>query len=149
MIERTVGQVSAAPDSADFSGRGDTKSRQSDRRQTLGRLGEQVASEHLLRRGFQILERNFRTRWGELDIVARDGRTLVFCEVKTRRVGVAVPPFEALHPHKQAQVRRIARAWLANRGPRSYAPLLRFDAIAITVDRSGRVASLEHLEGAF
>jgi putative endonuclease len=55
-----------------------------DLRPQLGRLGEQLAAEHLIRRGFQIVERNYRTRWGELDIVAYDGRTLAFCEVKTR-----------------------------------------------------------------
>jgi putative endonuclease len=148
-IGRTVEGMSGAPDSADLSGREGQKCQSSDRRPGLGRLGEDLAAEHLARRGFQILERNFRTRWGELDIIARDGRTLVFCEVKTRRVGVAVAPFDALHPHKQAQVRRIARAWLANCGPRSYAPLLRFDAIGIIVDRLGALVALEHLEGAF
>jgi putative endonuclease len=120
-----------------------------DSRRTLGQLGEQLAAAHLARRGYQILDRNFRTRWGELDIVARDGPTLVFCEVKTRRGGVAVPPFAALHPRKRAQVRSIARRWLAERGSRAYAPALRFDAIGITVDRSGRLLALEHLEGAF
>jgi putative endonuclease len=52
-----------------------------DPRQELGRRGEQVAVEHLLRRGFDIVERNYRTRWGELDIVAYDGSALIFCEV--------------------------------------------------------------------
>ena len=56
-----------------------------DVRHRLGQLGEQLATEHLVRRGFQILERNYRTRWGELDIIAYDGETLAFCEVKTRR----------------------------------------------------------------
>lgn len=102
-----------------------------------------------MRRGFEVVERNFRTRWGELDIIARDRRTLVFCEVKTRRAGGAVPPFAAVHPRKRAQVRKIARQWLSERRPRVFAPLLRFDAIGVTVDRSGRLVSLEHLEGAF
>jgi putative endonuclease len=53
-----------------------------DPRHHLGRLGEQLAAEHLVRRGFRIVERNYRTRWGELDIVAYDGQTLAFCEVK-------------------------------------------------------------------
>jgi putative endonuclease len=120
-----------------------------DRRRDLGRLGEQLAAEHMIRRGFQIVERNFRTRFGELDIVAFDDRTLVFCEVKTRGVGVAVPPFEALHPGKRAQVRKIARQWLSCRTGRPIASELRFDAIGITFDRSGRLVALEHLEGAF
>src|SRR5947209_15299859 len=58
----------------------------SDLRRRLGQLGEQLAAEHLVRRGFRIMERNYRTRWGELDIVAFDGHTLAFCEVKTRRL---------------------------------------------------------------
>jgi len=125
-------------------------SRNADRRRTLGRLGEQLAAEHLARRGFQIVERNFRTRWGELDIVALDGPTLAFCEVKTRLAGGAgITPFDSLHDRKRRQVRRIARAWLSERGSRSFAPNLRFDAIGVTVDRSGRLVSLEHLEGAF
>ena len=52
-----------------------------DRRHLLGALGERLAAEHLERLGFRIVERNYRTRWGELDIVAFDGRVLAFCEV--------------------------------------------------------------------
>ena len=119
-------------------------------RQTLGRLGEQFAADHLARRGFQILERNFRTRWGELDIVAFDGRTLAFCEVKTcRAAALAITPFDSLHARKRRQVRKIARAWLAARGPGGFAATLRFDAIGVTIDRSGHLVSLDHLEGAF
>jgi putative endonuclease len=142
--------VRAASQSGDSSDRGEKRSRSGDRRQTLGLLGEQLATEHLIRRGFQIIDRNFRTRWGELDIVARDGRTLAFCEVKTRLVGGAgITPFDSLHDRKRRQVRRIARAWLAKQGPRAYAHLLRFDAIGVVVDRSGKLVALEHLEGAF
>jgi len=121
-----------------------------DRRKSLGRLGEQLAAEHLMCRGFQIVERNFRTRWGELDIIARDGLTLVFCEVKTcRSGGRGVTPFDSLHPRKRAQVRRIARSWLSLRKPRPVASALRFDAIGITIDPAGQLVALEHLEGAF
>ena len=68
-----------------------------DPRRRLGQLGEQLAAEHLVRLGFEIVERNYRTRWGELDIVAFDGRTLAFCEVKTRRVSAdRRKAFEAL-----------------------------------------------------
>lgn len=119
-----------------------------DLRPALGRLGEQHAADHLERLGFAVLERNFRTRWGELDLVAFDGTTLVFCEVKTRR-GSDRDPFESLHPAKRAQVRRMARAWLAERSERPYAPELRFDAVGVTVDAWDRLVRLEHLEGAF
>ncbi|MBV9803130.1 MAG: YraN family protein [Solirubrobacterales bacterium] len=116
----------------------------------LGRLGEQLAAEHLIRRGFQIVERNYRTRWGELDIVAFDGRTLAFCEVKTRRTRVpGRNPLESVHARKRSKVRKMAGSWLADRSNRPHAQRLRFDAIGVTVDETGRLVSLEHLEGAF
>jgi putative endonuclease len=123
---------------------------QEDVRRFLGRRGEEVAAKHLRRRGFEIVERNYRTRWGELDLVAFDGDTLVFCEVKTTRLTPGgVRPFDSLHPRKRAQVRVIARQWLSARGERRFAPRLRFDAIGVTFDASGELAGLEHLEGAF
>jgi putative endonuclease len=121
-----------------------------DLRRDLGRAGEQLAAEHLERLGYRILERNFRTRWGELDIVAFDGRTLAFCEVKSRRAGGrAGPPLEAVSTAKQAQVRRMAGRWLVERRERPYADVLRFDAIGLTFDAAHRLISLEHVEGAF
>lgn len=121
-----------------------------DRRRAVGQRGEQLAAEHLERLGYEILERNFRTRWGELDIVARDRGTLVFCEVKARwDLGGGRSPFESVHPAKRAQVRRMARCWLARPGGRPFVPQIRFDAIGVRFDASGRLASLEHLEGAF
>jgi putative endonuclease len=122
----------------------------SDPRPGLGRLGEQLAAEHLVRRGFQIVERNYRTRWGELDIVAFDGRVLAFCEVKTRRASaMGESPLDAIRTRKRAQVRKMAGRWLIERTGRPYADMVRFDAIGITVDPAGRLLSLEHLEGAF
>jgi len=116
----------------------------------LGRTGEQLAAEHLLRLGYEIVERNYRTRWGELDIVARTGGTLAFCEVKTRRAGGrAGGPFDAVGPGKQARVRKMAGTWLIERRDRPYADVIRFDAIGVTFDAAGRLVSLEHLEGAF
>jgi putative endonuclease len=121
----------------------------SDLRKRLGALGEQLAAEHLVHRGFRVLERNYRTRSGELDIIAYDGTTLSFCEVKTRRLSGVGSPFEAIHTAKQTQVRRMAASWLAERTDRPYAVLIRFDAIAVTFDLAGRLRSVEHLEGAF
>jgi putative endonuclease len=122
----------------------------SDPRPDLGRLGEQLAADHLSRRGFEIVERNYRTRWGELDIVAFDGRTLAFCEVKTRRAsGRNARPLDAVRELKRSRVRKMAGRWLIERRDRPYADLLRFDAIGVTVDAAGRLLSLEHLEGAF
>ncbi|HEY2436994.1 MAG TPA: YraN family protein [Solirubrobacteraceae bacterium] len=121
-----------------------------DARRSLGRRGEELAAQHLRRRGFEIVARNYRTRWGELDLVACDGHTLVFCEVKTRRAtAVGARPFDSLHERKRAQVRRMARQWLAERMQRRFAGRLRFDAIGVTLGSGGALASLEHLEGAF
>ncbi|MEA2210355.1 MAG: putative endonuclease [Solirubrobacteraceae bacterium] len=119
-------------------------------RRDLGQLGEQLASEHLERRGFTIVERNYRTRWGELDVIAFDGTTLAFCEVKTRRAGGrAGAPFESLGRGKQAQVRRMAARWLVERRDRPHADQIRFDAIGVTFDGAWRLVALEHLENAF
>ena len=124
--------------------------RNPDRNQQLGALGERLAGDHLVRRGFRIVERNFRTRFGELDIVAFDGRVLAFCEVKTRRMRPGqVSPFDAIRALKRTQVRRMAAVWLNARSDRPYAQELRFDAIGVTFDLSGRLLSIEHLEGAF
>jgi putative endonuclease len=118
-----------------------------DARHRLGQTGEQIACEHLNRLGYEIVERNYRTRWGELDVVAFRGRTLVFCEVKARRVGGA--PLDAVHERKQRRVRKMASQWLHERTDRPHADELRFDAIAVILDPVGRLVSLEHLEGAF
>jgi putative endonuclease len=121
-----------------------------DVRQRLGRHGERLAGEHLVRRGFEIIERNFRTRFGELDIVAFDGHVLAFCEVKTRRLRPGQgSPFDAIRTFKRSQVRRMAAVWLNQRSERPYAEEIRFDAIGVTFDPSGRLVGIEHLEGAF
>jgi putative endonuclease len=120
-----------------------------DRRKRLGEAGEELAAQHLVRRGFRILERNYRTRWGELDIVAFDGATLAFVEVKSRRATAGRTPFESVHARKRDQVRRMAARWLNERADRPFARVLRFDAIAVTFDGAGRVLALQHLEGAF
>jgi len=120
------------------------------RRRQLGDAGEQLAADHLARRGFQILDRNYRTRWGELDIVACDERTIVFCEVKTRiapRAGR--DPLESVHPRKRAQIRRIAGRWLADRSDHPRVSDLRFDAIGVTLASDGRLLRLDHVEAAF
>lgn len=119
-----------------------------DPRHRLGRLGEQVAAEHLERRGFAVLARNYRTRWGELDIVARDEQRVVFCEVKTRRLGSS-QPLEGLREIQQRRIRRMAVAWLVDQPAGEFSPELRFDAVGVTFDATGQLIALEHLEGAF
>ena len=124
-----------------------------DPRRALGQAGERLAAEHLAARGFEVIDRNFRTRAGEIDLVARDERFLVFCEVKTRvlRGEPGAPgPFAAIGPRKQRRVRAMAREWL-NAGPPNgpSPPEIRFDAIGICLDPAGRVLVLDHLEAAF
>ena len=118
-----------------------------DARHTLGRLGEDYAAAHFERLGFKVLARRHRTRYGELDLVARDGGVLVFAEVKARRLGPG-RPFDALGEAKQTQVRRMAAAWLSET-PHRYYEALRFDAIGVVIDRGGALVSLDHIEGAF
>ena len=125
-----------------------------DHRIPLGAAGERIAEDHLMGRGYAIADRNFRTRHGELDLVAVDGDCLVFCEVKTRIARSPPGPFGPLSsvgPRKRRQVRRMARQWLAERAatcPRR-PRLLRFDAIGVTVGSRGELLDLEHLEHAF
>jgi len=121
---------------------------QTPHRQHLGRLGERLAAEHFARLGFSVLAQNHRTRFGELDLVLSDGRTLVFCEVKTRRLGSG-EPFDGLHGAKQSQVRRIAAHWLAEPADRPWHEELRFDAIGVLVDRDDGLVRLDHVENAF
>jgi putative endonuclease len=121
-----------------------------DPRQHLGRLGEDLALQHLERLGFTLVDRNHRTRWGEIDLVVFDGSTLVFVEVKTRRAGAGGRgPWEAMHDRKCAQVRRMAASYLAEVQDRPRAPDLRFDAVGVVIDPRGRLVRLDHLEGAF
>jgi putative endonuclease len=121
-----------------------------DPRQALGAAGEELAATHLTRLGYTVVDRNHRTRWGEIDIIAHVRKTLVFVEVKTRRASArAGSPFDAVDRRKQAQVRRMAAAWLAQVTDRPRAEDLRFDVIGVTVDGSGRLLELEHREGVF
>ena len=121
-----------------------------DRTKELGRRGEELAAEHLSRLGYRVLARNHRTRFGELDLVLTDEgeATIVFCEVKSRRLGSG-PPFDSLHERKQRQVRKMAAAWLAVVTDRPFGAELRFDAVGVTVDERGELVRLDHLEGAF
>jgi putative endonuclease len=119
-----------------------------DARHTRGRRGEDLAAAHFERLGFDVLARNHRTRFGELDLVAYDGETLVFAEVKTRLAGSG-EPFDNLHDRKRSQVRRMAIAWLTERPDRPFGAQLRFDGVAVLLDRAGNLVQLDHLEAAF
>lgn len=110
--------------------------------QWLGRYGEDRACEYLESLGYQLIERNFRCKDGELDIVAQDGKTLVFVEVKTRSTQFAGHPFEAITLDKQARIRRLVAFWCSRYEVSQVQ--VRIDAIAVLL-RAGRVA-IEHLK---
>jgi putative endonuclease len=122
-----------------------------DPRRARGAAGERAAAEMLAALGYEIVERNFRTRYGELDIVAIDGAVLVFCEVRTR-VGqnAIVYALESIGPAKRLQLRKMAREWFRLNATRTHPTRgLRFDAIAVAITPDGRVRSLEHVRDAF
>jgi putative endonuclease len=121
-------------------------------RQRTGQLAEDLVARRLAAAGWVIVERNARTRYGELDIVARDGHTLVFVEVKAGRSGNSFGPERpilAVDARKQRRVRKLATAWMSERrGTPPYAEI-RFDAVGVTFDRADRVVDVEHIRAAF
>lgn len=113
-------------------------------RMRLGQLGEGLAAEHISKQGMLILGRNWRCRWGEIDIVALDGEQLVIVEVKTRRSTRHGPPFESVTPQKMARLGRLGAAWLADRGGR--VSRIRVDVVGVSIRQDG-AAVLEHRKG--
>lgn len=113
----------------------------SDRRRALGASGEDAVASWYRDRGYEVVVRNWRCREGELDLVVRDGRAFVFCEVKTRTSDAFGVPAEAVNRAKQERLRRLAARWLTE------APIrpreIRFDVASVMGDR------IEVLEGAF
>ena len=120
-----------------------------DLRHHLGRVGERLAREHLERLDYRVVAGNYRTRFGELDLIVCNATWLVFVEVKTRRAGAMESAVQAVSPTKQRRVRAMAAAWLVEATQRPRSRELRFDVVAVTVDRDGRLVRLDHLEAAF
>lgn len=119
-------------------------------RRQLGRNGEDRACERLVSEGMSIVARNVRTRYGEIDVIAMDGMTLVFVEVKTLRSGRTrgpATPIQAVGRRKQLQVRQLARAWLGENSPPRCSEI-RFDVVGVTVNPDGS-AVIEHVKAAF
>jgi putative endonuclease len=114
-------------------------------RMTLGRRGERIAERHLRRRGYRILERNFRAAGAEIDLVALDGDTLVFVEVKTRRTAGTGEPAEAVNFNKQSHLRRAAELYAM--AHRAQDRAMRFDVVAIEAGNARH--HLELLRDAF
>jgi len=112
----------------------------------LGRLGEELARLHLEACGFRPVALRHRTRHGEIDLVARRDDLLVFVEVKTRRGDRCGRPEEAVTPAKLARLRRLAAAFLAERGGDG-CRRFRFDVVAVTFAGEGRGCRVEHFAG--
>jgi putative endonuclease len=113
----------------------------------VGKFGEQLAVDHLEAAGLVVVERNWRCSDGELDIVATEGATLVFVEVKTRSSVAFGLPSEAVTRDKLARLRRLAARWLLEHREigRAY-PVVRFDVMSIVRLAPGG-PSVEHLRG--
>ena len=125
-----------------------------DPRRRLGARGEELAARHLEARGFEVVDRNFRTRYGELDVVSATHSCLVFCEVKTRTAGGRRGPasaLEAVGPAKRRRLRLMAREWFRVRGARheGLPRGVRFDAIGVVLDARRQLVTLDHVEDAF
>jgi len=123
-----------------------------DPRRRTGQRAEDLVARRLAASGWEIVERNARTRYGELDIVALDARTLVFVEVKAGRQNADFGPERpilAVGPRKQLKVRRLATAWMSERRGVPRYDEIRFDAVGVTFDGAGRVADVEHIMAAF
>ena len=120
-------------------------------RQRLGRRAEDLVAARLQRVGWRLVERNFRTRSGEIDLICLDGRTLVFVEVKagrkSSRIGPERPAF-AVGRRKQLRLRRLAREWIAERRGPSGVAGYRFDVVGVSFGPDG-FADVDHIRNAF
>jgi putative endonuclease len=122
-----------------------------DPRRGRGQAGEEIACGRLEHGGYTIIDRNYRTRFGELDIIARQGDTVAFIEVKARIDKSHGEPFEAVTWRKQGRIRRVAEAWLmANERDENYRDCVyRFDVVSILLDSRGGARVYEHIIDAF
>lgn len=111
----------------------------------LGRLGEDLAAGYLIGHGWSILERNWRSRSGEIDLIGLDGTTLVIVEVKTRRSTRFGLPVEAITELKARRLRLLAGAWLQSH-PHPRIAGIRIDAIGVILDPDG-LCSIDHRRG--
>lgn len=117
------------------------------RGRSLGERGEALAARWLRRHGCQIVARRCRGQLGEIDLVAVEGRTIVFVEVKTRQSQDAGHPGDAVDGHKQRRLTRLAVAYLRKHGLLEYPA--RFDVVAVTWPAQRRKPTIEHFPRAF
>ena len=116
-------------------------------RRWLGNRGEKATAKYLRRKGLRIVARQFETRWGERDLIARDGDTIVFVEVKTRRSGETSHPAEAVDRRKQTLLTKAALIWLKKNGLLNHRT--RFDVVTLIWSDDSRQPDIEHFISAF
>lgn len=117
----------------------------------LGRLGESLAANYLRRKGYRILGRNYRSKIGELDLIAAKNQTLVFVEVKTRTGRTVGEPYEAVDNRKRQKLLKLADGYLAFGGIANLRAVFedtRIDVISILMSKEGRIRNLEHIRDA-
>lgn len=114
------------------------------RNHAVGQYGETLAARHLVGEGMALLDRNWRCEQGEIDLVLRDGRTVVVCEVKTRSTRIGGTPHEAVTDLKVARLRRLATRWLEEHGIAHLEA--RIDMVCIQLPRRG-AAAIDHVRG--
>ena len=112
----------------------------------LGIIGEEAALSFLSVLGYQLLEKNYRSRFGEIDLIMQDGSFLVFIEVKARRSTLYGVPQEAVGAAKQAKIRRVAEQYLQYKGKADCQ--LRFDVVAVSYQKTGK-CTIDHFKNAF
>jgi putative endonuclease len=111
---------------------------------SLGSFGEALAEERLRGLGYIILDRNWRTREGEIDIIAKEGQVIVFVEVRTRRTRTFGLPEESITPRKQERLVKTALAYLEENA--LYEMDCRFDLMALECSREGEVLRMDHFK---
>ena len=107
----------------------------------IGNKGEKLAAEHLMMKGYEILGRNYRSKWGEVDIIAKVNNTAVFVEVKTKTTGKFGEPWEMVNAWKIEQVKKMGEAWCREYG---WEGRVRVDVIGVYLD--GEMPRIEHWE---
>lgn len=118
----------------------------SNERSQLGNTGELLAAEYLRNQGYAIIHRNYRTRKGEIDIIAKLDNTTIFIEVKTRSTAIFGSPLCAVTPKKQSQISRVALEYLCREN--AVDSSARFDVVSVLISKNKNV-QIEHIPNAF
>lgn len=121
------------------------------KKQELGRQGEEAAASYLEERGYRVLARNYRCRFGEIDLIALEGEVLVFVEVRCRTSGRFGLPEESILWRKQARMRKIASHYLKSyfSFPSANPPPVRFDVLALLIEGGRSPFRVKHIKNAF